>query len=227
MQTDDKNIAKLQAISTPFGPLIAKFKMSDDMIKTLNDFVESDETQNNIKELDWSRNLVGKVHQEILVPPEKLRACSNFFHSAMAQYLNAILRSGRGDQNGREDYVWSYASAWIVRSFPGEYNPVHMHPEADIASVGYLKLPNWNHELAKDATDHAGNTHGCLEFLHGSPLDFAPAAKKIIPVVGDFYLFPASLRHVVYPFSTEGERRSFSANLLFKPESTTKIITPP
>ena len=79
MQTDDKNIAKLQAISTPFGPLIAKFKMSDDMIKTLNDFVESDETQNNIKELDWSRNLVGKVHQEILVPPEKLRACSNFF----------------------------------------------------------------------------------------------------------------------------------------------------
>ena len=187
MQTDDKNIAKLQAISTPFGPLIAKFKMSDDMIKTLNDFVESDETQNNIKELDWSRNLVGKVHQEILVPPEKLRACSNFFHSAMAQYLNAILRSGRGDQKGSEDYVWSYASAWIVRSFPGEYNPVHMHPEADIASVGYLKLPNWNHELAKDATDHAGNTHGCLEFLHGSPLDFAPGAKKIIPLINKLH----------------------------------------
>ena len=35
------------------------------------------------------------------------------------------------------------------------------------------------------------------------------------PQVGDFYVFPSELFHCVYPFHTEGERRSFSANFNF------------
>ena len=36
---------------------------------------------------------------------------------------------------------------------------------------------------------------------------------NIKPVVGDFYFFPNYLMHTAYPFSVEGERRSFSFNL--------------
>jgi len=33
------------------------------------------------------------------------------------------------------------------------------------------------------------------------------------PSVGDFFVFPADLIHMVYPFYSDGERRSFSMNM--------------
>ena len=33
------------------------------------------------------------------------------------------------------------------------------------------------------------------------------------PTVGDFFVFPADLIHMVYPFYSDGERRSFSMNM--------------
>ena len=33
------------------------------------------------------------------------------------------------------------------------------------------------------------------------------------PSVGDFFVFPADLIHMVYPFESDGERRSFSMNM--------------
>ncbi len=35
----------------------------------------------------------------------------------------------------------------------------------------------------------------------------------LTPKVGNWYLFPANLRHAVYPFKSNGERRSFSINM--------------
>ena len=33
------------------------------------------------------------------------------------------------------------------------------------------------------------------------------------PTIGDYYIFPWYLYHMVYPFRTKGERRSFSFNI--------------
>ena len=33
------------------------------------------------------------------------------------------------------------------------------------------------------------------------------------PSVGDFFVFPSDLIHMVYPFYSDGERRSFSMNM--------------
>jgi hypothetical protein len=35
-----------------------------------------------------------------------------------------------------------------------------------------------------------------------------------VPVPGDLYLFPSWLRHLVYPFRGDGERRSMSFNAM-------------
>jgi len=32
--------------------------------------------------------------------------------------------------------------------------------------------------------------------------------------VGDFFIFPADMYHTVYPFQSDGERRSFSMNIV-------------
>ena len=62
---------------------------------------------------------------------------------------------------------------------------------------------------------------GCLEFVFGR----TPATGSLTfmfsqsstrrPAVGDIYLFPNWLEHMVYPFEGEGERRSVAFNVNF------------
>ncbi|HHZ93376.1 TPA: hypothetical protein EYN65_23320 [Candidatus Poribacteria bacterium] len=62
---------------------------------------------------------------------------------------------------------------------------------------------------------------GCLEFVFGrtpatGSLTFMFAQSSIRrPVVGDIYLFPNWLEHMVYPFEGKGERRSVAFNVNF------------
>jgi len=44
------------------------------------------------------------------------------------------------------------------------------------------------------------------------------------PEVGDFYLFPSWLAHQVYPFRSDGERRSMAFNVHFKLDGPVKGI---
>ena len=76
-------------------------------------------------------------------------------------------------------------------------------------------LPNGiESEWEEDYKDH----HPCkghIQFTYGNDSKFSNATVMIKPQVGDFYLFPSDLWHTVYPFSTKGERRSFSMNMKF------------
>ena len=63
---------------------------------------------------------------------------------------------------------------------------------------------------AKTFNDASGN----IEFIEGSENMFTDANYRIMPEVRQWYLFPNSLRHVVYPFKSDkdDERVSFSFN---------------
>ena len=57
------------------------------------------------------------------------------------------------------------------------------------------------------------NLNGQLTLLHGQRAFMSDSQFKIIPKVGDFYIFPHYLMHSVYPFvGTDEERRSISFN---------------
>ena len=106
-------------------------------------------------------------------------------------------------------------AAWYIRSFAGDYNPVHTHTDCQLTCVGYLKVPDLSKEREK-ILGNAGNA-GALEILGPAGSNqsayFESDRIGLIPKVGNWYLFPANLRHVVYPFKCDGERRSFSINL--------------
>jgi len=53
-----------------------------------------------------------------------------------------------------------------------------------------------------------------VEFMAGSPTFLNRATFMVRPKVGDFFIFPADLYHTVYPFQSDGERRSFSMNIV-------------
>ena len=54
--------------------------------------------------------------------------------------------------------------------------------------------------------------NGRTELIGSSDGMFAINSYVIQPKVGDFYVFPYDLRHVVYPFVGSGIRRTMSIN---------------
>ena len=161
--------------------------------------------------LDWSDHLVGKVHQEFMLPQFFFDAHMPFFADCVQQYLAAL--SAHGSARSDLKATVSVRSAWVTRSFANDFNPAHIHSGCQFSSVGYIKLPDWDEELAEDNTDH----HPCrgqIEFLTGHPQPFSRHQVRYTPKISDFYIFPAHMIHTVYPFSSPGERRSFSINFL-------------
>ena len=191
------------SILRPFGPSIAKFQLSENMIKSLNDYVEKiilDE--NKSRELDNGKNLAGNVKQEFILEKNILDSSgfSNFLKQAVSKWIEASDR--------KKINKFEIKKSWVVRQFENEYNPIHYH-SGHISGVGYLKIPN---DFGETVQQNKKNENGRISFIHGSRIFNSSSIFTITPKVGDFYLFPNYLMHTVYPFYGSEERRSVSFN---------------
>ena len=206
----------------PFGPTIGKFTLPEEIIEDFNntcDLISQDESLS--EELDYSGYLAGKTKQEIAIPPEIVSNYNIYFATIVTQYLKEIDKLPSPIESAKprsllppDGYLGARIdSGWIIRSFAGDYNPIHMHPNAAISCAGFLKVPDWDEELRRDREDHTGLTHGCLTFMFGDQGTLSQSTYVLRPRVGDVYVFPGWLMHAVYPFRSEGERRSFSLNI--------------
>ena len=219
----------------PFGPPIGHAELPKEMIKDLNkgcdDIIKDEELS---KSEDWSPYLVGQVEQEIRIPKDILAKWGKWFGSNvqtyMSQYFNQIFVPQQTILTATKEQVLrninqmkiDVMSAWYVRSFAGDYNPTHTHTDCQLTCVGFLKVPDLKNERQKSFSPS-----GSLEVLSSigvTPSVFENDRILFAPKVGSWYLFPASIRHLVYPFTCDGERRSFSINLntdLFLRQSNT------
>ena len=55
-------------------------------------------------------------------------------------------------------------------------------------------------------------TNGTIDFINGNKMFLNNSIFNHNPRVGDVILFPNYLMHTAYPFTSKGERRSFSFN---------------
>jgi len=179
-------------------------------------------------EWDWSHKLVGKVHKEIQIPmkdKDDKEFLLNVMKSGCLEYLKESINQGNhhawkkiaGDAIPTLDNI-HLTHSWVVSQYAGEYNPWHHH-NGDFSAVIYLKLPpNMHKEIEEDYEDHYP-ANGLIEFMFGENQIFRSDNLKFKPVVGKMLVFPSWLRHFVYPFKSEGERRSMSFNAhMFVPE---------
>ena len=194
-------------ILRPFGPSIVKITMPDELIKSLNDYVDKtilDEKK--VSELDHSNQLAGKVKQEFLLENKFMEEIK------WGQFLGRAVKTWLEHDSKKELKSFEIIKCWIVRQFQNEYNPIHHH-SGHVSGVGYLKVPE---KLGNISEKKKNNDKGRLTLIHGSVNLFSKATYVIKPVVGDFYLFPNYLLHTVYPFTDTNEERrsiSFNANL--------------
>ena len=107
-------------------------------------------------------------------------------------------------------------AAWYIRSFAGDYNPTHTHTSCELTCVGFLKVPDLSKERKKKGSNQKYSPGGALEILSSVGVNdsfFENDRFAFTPKVGNWYVFPANIRHAVYPFKCDGERRSFSINM--------------
>jgi hypothetical protein len=122
----------------------------------------------------------------------------------------------------KEKWIPKLTSMWMVSQKDHEYNPVHTHTGCDISAVMYLKIPEYLPSRKSHRSDD-----GAICFVNNSATNvecWASPSLTLHPAVGDFYIFPASQQHLVYPFRTadgKGERRSVSFNAEFTPKTRT------
>jgi len=126
---------------------------------------------------------------------------------------------------------------WTVHSYAGDYNPLHDHGTRSymgLSCILFLKVPPQIEAIGLPSEEMiaAGVTPGFqgLNGASGAVDGFTylcwgvngmrdvnmlrPIQEEYVkPEVGTMIMFPAWLRHAVMPFSGEGERRTFSANI--------------
>jgi hypothetical protein len=155
------------------------------------------------KKFDAGKTLIGNVSQEINLSPEIIKESGwlTFLAKATRAWIKGVFRT--------DITKFNINSSWVVSQYANEYNPVHWH-SGHISGAGFLKVPS---TFGKTFQKDKKNLNGQLTLIHGQRAFTSDSQFKIIPKVGDFYIFPHYLMHTVYPFNgTDEERRSISFN---------------
>jgi len=188
-------------VISPFGPKIAKLKISKSIVNKINNEVEKIINQKKLsKKYDYSKKLVGQVQQEIELSKSFIKKNLN---KNITEAVNKFIKK----TTGKTSKKIKIKNLWVVRQFANEYNPVHFH-DGHISGVGYLKIPK---NIFKDKKNI--NTNGTIDFINGNKMFLNESIHNHKPKIGDVILFPHYLMHTAYPFTVEGERRSFSFNI--------------
>ena len=188
------------------GTRVVKFKLPTEFVDDINKAYDE-----NSKELKPHNDyLAGKIADEKLVDEILTDEMKEGFLWCFEQYLKMF-------KSQRWDFVLD--NAWINEMKSGEYNPVHYHTSSDsevgLSSVLMLKRPDW---YGVEASREERPANGWLEFSGGDQAPLSMSQFRVDVQVGEFYVFPYSLLHGVYPFnSTDEVRRTLSYNCnLFK-----------
>ena len=186
----------------------------------------TDEIVTNVKSMPPGATGSGQLKDEFSLEQEILEReglLKYFLHMTRQFVIEQTLQQNPLTEEKKlnnDKWYTSMTAAWIVSQKDNEYQPVHTHSKCHISSVMYLKIPEY-----LPNRNPINNDDGSITFTSNVSNDptWGVPFFNIQPVVGDFFIFPASQVHQVYPFRTadgKGERRSMSFNAKF---STKKV----
>ena len=202
-----------------------QFKVSDrfvNIVNTTGDAVLPDDGLS--KKFDFSDSLVGKVSKEVRIPildEDDKEYYKSTLKDGCLEYLKTMIEKkrayewtkGGGSNEPTRDNI-HLAQSWIVSQYKGEYNPWHQH-SGHLSAVIYLKLPKGMDKFyEKELEDHYP-VGGSIQFMFGEKQTLRSDTLTFRPEVGKMIIFPSWLKHSVYPFDADGERRSMSFNAYY------------
>jgi len=137
-----------------------------------------------------------------------------FMEGTFNLYNAALQRWKQGNEKAPSSYFLE--KLWINFQGPNEFNPPHSHGGA-LSFVIFLKIPI---ELRAENQNYKGLSAGPggITFLYGETEDRCITNHSVFPEVGDMYIFPAWVKHWVYPYQSDCTRISVSGNVIDKIE---------
>jgi hypothetical protein len=185
------------------GTKVVRFKLPKDFVDSINQAY--DNKSNELK--PHNDQLAGKIADEKAIDEILTDEMKDSFQSLFQHYLTIVLN---------DEIMWEpvLSQAWINEMKSGEYNPVHWHTsvksEIGLSSVLMLKRPDW---YGIEASREEAPANGWLEFTGGDQSLLSRSQVRVDAQVGEFYVFPYTLLHGVYPFNnTDQVRRTLSYN---------------
>ena len=138
---------------------------------------------------------------------------SKFMEGTFNLYNHAISKWKIGLKKN-EQSTYYLEKLWINFQGPNEFNPPHSHGGA-LSFVIFLKVPT---QLKEENKNYKGMSAGPggITFIYGDTEDRCISNYSVFPEEGDMYIFPAWLKHWVYPFKSDCTRVSVSGNVMDK-----------
>jgi len=168
-----------------------------------------------IKSNDHRSYLAGHLSEEYQLTNKKI--IIEWLEKYLKAYANSY-NSWRG-VNGESDRLIDLRlqSLWINYMKAGDFNPPHHHA-ADISFVIY---PSTSEKIIKENKAFKGKRNqgggpGSVSWMWGEDVDQCICVVDHLPRAGDLFIFPATLKHWVFPFRSKVERISVSGNILKK-----------
>ena len=135
-----------------------------------------------------------KMHQHSYVSEDLLK----WFYSIFDHYLK---------WNKTREFTMKINSIWVNEMRVGDYNPIHIHRGGlytGLSSVMILQLPK---DMGPERTHPEEPMNGHLQIMGNVAGQFATTDYSPQMKIGDFYIFPYDMRHVVYPMTNKKAKR--------------------
>tara|TARA_X000000368_G_scaffold352942_1_gene293927 strand:- start:52 stop:699 length:648 start_codon:yes stop_codon:yes gene_type:complete len=193
-------------ILKPFGPLILHEIISEDFLKFLNE--ESIQILHGGEDVGW--DLAGNIETQLqgALDPKKFM---DGIYPYIFNYVQAC-HDRKGDKLKSISFNCG-DGPWFNFQRKNEFNPVHMHG-GQLSCVVMIDVPK---VIATEAEKFKDKSNmpcaGQLEFVDGPSGYMYTGSYKVVPKTGDIFVFPAQLKHTVYPFKSDVTRLTMSCNI--------------
>ena len=201
-------------IKSVFGPKIYKSRLDNDAIDLLKTVAEQSKKDKSF----FGHMLAGNIEQQFAAQfnidqqNQFLQIIYEHVHTCAVEFdknLNRIF-----GKTGVTDITYNLGPGpWLNVQRAGEFNPAHQHT-GNLSVVIYIDIP----PVIAEENQHTDSeikspVAGIISFIHGDDSYWYNSIDHHIPKTGDILIFPASLKHSVYPFKSPVERVSMAFNV--------------
>jgi len=186
-----------------FGPHLFKVTLDKKFCNKMLDFKSTNASESLAGHFE-NEHFVSKYGQDYFMNHLKSTGVVQCFKESFRHFYNAEVP---GDLE--------LSSLWINYMSSGDFNPMHQH-SGDLSFVLFVKT---DEQILEENRKHRGTNGdvgpGALTFSWGEPQEGMIQHKSFVPNEGDLLIFPAKLRHMVYPFKSDVKRISIAGNIQY------------
>ena len=187
-----------------WGPCIVHMKIPSDVQGLL--LAEGEASKEDAKPA-----LAGVLDKEVFFRDKN--KFNKFFETTFSLYNYAVgtWKKRKGGEKA-PDSKYFLEKLWCNFQRPHDFNPPHSHGGA-LSFVIYLRIPE---ELKNENKAFKGLSSGPggITFLYGDSEDYSICHHSFFPEEKDMFIFPAWVKHWVYPYKSDCTRISVSGNVI-------------